>query len=190
VLYAIGCVPAVEWLRRGTGRGTLVVAGVAVNAAVSLLIALPLLPLSAVGNSPVPGINQVARDTVGWPAYVEEVGAVYAGLSAADRAHAVIVTSNYGEAGAIDRYGRGLPAVYSGQNALYDQARPPGQATVAIVVGGQYSAVVPLFADCQRRARLDDRVGVDNEEQRRPIGVCRDPIGGWRTAWPGFHHLD
>jgi 4-amino-4-deoxy-L-arabinose transferase-like glycosyltransferase len=190
VLYPIGCVPAAEWLRRGSARRTLVVAGVAVNAVVSLLVALPLLPLSALGNTPVPGINQVARDTVGWPAYAEEVGAVYAALPAADRAHAVIVTSNYGEAGAINRYGRGLPAVYSGQNALYDQGRPPDQATVAIVVGGQYSAVVPLFADCRRSARLDNRVGVDNEEQRRPIGVCRNPLGGWQTAWPKFHHLD
>jgi 4-amino-4-deoxy-L-arabinose transferase-like glycosyltransferase len=190
VLYAIGCVPAVEWLRGRTARRNLLVAGVAVNAAVSLLIALPLLPLSALGNSAVPGINQVARDTVGWPAYVQEVGAVYSALPAGDRARAVIVTANYGEAGAIDRYGRGLPPVYSGQNALYDQARPPDGADVVIVVGGQYAAVVPLFADCQRRARLDNRVGVDNEEQRRPIGVCRDPIGGWRTAWPRFHHLD
>jgi Dolichyl-phosphate-mannose-protein mannosyltransferase len=190
VIYAAGCVPTVDWLGRRRGRRNWVIAAVAVNAAVNVLLALPVLPLSLLGRTPVPGINQAARDTVGWPSYVDEVGAVYAALPADDRAHAVIVASNYGEAGAIDRYGRGLPAVYSGQNALYEQARPPDGATVAIVVGGQYSDVVPLFADCRRSTRLDNRVGVDNEEQRRPIGVCRDPIGGWRTAWPRFHHLD
>ncbi|MFL6161996.1 MAG: glycosyltransferase family 39 protein [Jatrophihabitantaceae bacterium] len=189
-LYAIGCVPTADWLRRGIARRNWVIAGVAVNAAVSLLIGLPLLPLSVLGSSPVPGINQVARDTVGWPTYVAEVGAVYATLPAADRGRTVIIASNYGEAGAIDRYGRQLPAVYSGQNALYEQGRPPAAATVAIMVGGQFRSVAALFADCQLRARLDNRVDVDNEEQQRPIALCRDPIGGWQAIWPKFYHLD
>ena len=197
VLYAIGLVPTVEWLRRGatgepvgTARRNWVVAGLAVNGVVSLLIGLPVIPLSALGNTPVPGINQAARDTVGWPRYVDEVDRVYAALPAGDRANAVIVASNYGEAGALARYGRRLPAVYSGQNALYEQARPPAEATVAIVVGGQFRSVQRLFARCQVQARLDDQVGVDNEEQRRPIAVCRDPADGWSAAWPHFHHLD
>jgi hypothetical protein len=222
VLYAIGLVPTVQWLRRGaarhdgagaarhdgagaarhddassakqvgagTARRNWVVAGLAVNGVVSLLIGLPVIPLSALGDTPVPGINQAARDTVGWPRYVDEVDRVYAALPAGDRANAIIVATNYGEAGALARYGRGLPAIYSGQNALYEQARPPAEATVAIVVGGQFRSVQRLFARCQVQARLDDRVGVDNEEQDRPIAVCRDPAGGWSAAWPHFHHLD
>jgi hypothetical protein len=83
------------------------------------------LSCGVVGDSPVPGINQVARDSVGWPTYVRQIGSVYAALPIADRVHAVIVASNYGEAGAVDRYGSryALPRVYSGQNQLYYQAR-------------------------------------------------------------------
>ena len=192
VLYAVGLVPTVGWLRRGVGaaRRNWVIAGLALNGVLCLLIGLPVVPLSALGNTPIPGINQAARDTVGWPSYVREVAAVYAGLPAGDRANAVIVASNYGEAGALARYGRGLPAVYSGQNALYAQARPPERAAVAILVGGQLRSVRSLFGSCEIRARLDNRVGVDNEEQGRPIAVCRDLAGGWRANWPRFHHLD
>jgi len=190
VLYAAGCVPASGWLRRRAVRRNWVIAGVGLNSVVSVLLALPVIPLSALGSTPVPGINQAARDTVGWPSYVEEVAAVYAGLPATDRSAAVIVTSNYGEAGALARYGRGLPAAFSGQNALYGQGRPPDAARVAILVGGQFRSVAQLFADCQIRGRLENRAGVDNEEQGKPIAVCRDPIAGWQADWPRFRHLD
>ena len=38
-------------------------------------ISLPLVPVSALGSTPVPSINQAARDQVGWPAYVGQVAA-------------------------------------------------------------------------------------------------------------------
>ena len=190
VLYAAGCVPVAEWFSRRPAGRNWVIAAVAVNATVSLLIALPIIPLSVLGRTPVPAMNQTARDTVGWPAYVEEVTAVYTGLPAADRSRAVIVATNYGEAGAIARYGRGLPRVFSGHNELYFQGRPPDPASVAIVVGAQYRRALRVFAGCQIEGRLDNRVGVDNEEQREPIAVCRDPVGGWPVAWPRLHHLD
>ena len=41
---------------------------------------------------------------------------------------------------------------------------------------------------CAVVARLDDGVGVDNEEQGMPIAVCRGPIGGWAAVWPLLEH--
>ncbi|TAM89507.1 MAG: hypothetical protein EPN43_06925, partial [Jatrophihabitans sp.] len=110
VLYAAGCVPAAAWLRTRARRG-LVVAGVVLNGALSATLALPVLPLSALGSTPIPAVNQAARDSVGWPRYVSQVAGVYASLSVTDRRSAVIVASNYGEAGAVDRFGDrwGLP---------------------------------------------------------------------------------
>ena len=43
------------------------VGAVAVNALVSAVISLPLVPVSALGSTPVPSINQAARDQVGGP---------------------------------------------------------------------------------------------------------------------------
>src|SRR5439155_5643214 len=118
-------------------RAALITAALAVNIALSAVIALPLLPVPVLAKTPVPALNQVTRDQIGWPAYVRQVAGVYRDLSAGDRAHAVIVTGNYGEHGAIARYGGpyGLPPVYSGQNELWYLARPPGGATVVVLVG-------------------------------------------------------
>lgn len=190
VIFAVGCVPTAEWM--GGWRSRLVVAGVFLNASVNLLLGLPLVPVGSVGNTPIPAVNQVVRDSVGWPAYVRQIGSAFAALPTADRANAVIVTSNYGEAGAVDRYGPalGLPAVYSGQNQLAVQARPPSSANVVVFVGGQLDNATPLFRSCQTVGRLDNGVGVDNEEQGKPIAICRDPIGGWSAVWPKLAHKD
>jgi 4-amino-4-deoxy-L-arabinose transferase-like glycosyltransferase len=192
-LFGLGCVPLAEWLGRARrGRWTIVVALGAVNAVVDALIALPLVPVAHLGDTPIPGMNQAARDTVGWSAYVDEVASAYHRLPPNIRESTALVASNYGEAGALDLYGpaRGLPRVYSGQNQLYFQGRPPESATAALIVGGQADDARRLFRSCRSLGRLDDRVGVDNEEQDEPIESCRHPIGGWRQAWPGLKHED
>lgn len=188
VLYAVGCVPAASLGRRWwrTLQVLLVV-----NALVSAVIALPLVPVSVLGATPVPGINQAARDTVGWEAYVGEVGSVWSGLEPRERGSAIIITGNYGEAGAIARYGRplGLPPPLSGHNALWRQSRPPDTDVTAVVVGGAV-AVASRVATCEIVARLDNRVHVDTEEQGEPVAVCRSPRETWAMAWPAFRHLD
>ncbi|HEX7744546.1 MAG TPA: glycosyltransferase family 39 protein [Micromonosporaceae bacterium] len=191
-LFAAGCVPAAQWVRNVPWRKALVVAAVAVNAAVSVVLGLPVIPTSALGDTPVPAVNQVAQDSVGWPTYVRQIAEAHATLPRADHSRAVIVTSNYGEAGAVDRYGAryGLPRAYSGQNQLYYEAQPPESATVVIIVGGQLRTARAHFASCMPAGRLDNGLGVDNEEQGEPIAICRDPIGGWDAVWPAFRHLD
>ena len=193
VLYAAGCVPTVRWLTGRRGRLALVAAAVTVNAVLSAIIALPLVPSSVLGRTPIPAINQVTRDQIGWPAYVRQVADAYRALPDADRAVAVIVTGNYGEHGALARYGGryGLPAVYSGQNELWYLARPPESATVAVVVGFDGDEWInQRFASCTTAGHLDNGVGVDNEEQGRPIRVCRNPRATWRVLWADFQHYD
>jgi len=193
VLYAAGCVPAIEWMgRRLAARRALVVAAVAVNSVVSAFVALPLVPVGALGDTPVPYLNQVTRDTVGWPVYVQTVAEVYASLPAEDQARAVLFTSNYGEAGALHRYGPayGLPAVYSGHNELWFAGPPPESATVVVALTRSLSWFERHFAGCEPRAALDNGVGVPNEEQETTVLVCRDPVGGWSAVWPRLQHYD
>jgi hypothetical protein len=47
-----------------------------------------------------------------------------------------------------------------------------------------------MFASCTVRARLDNGVGVDNEEQGLPVAVCHGPSDSWAALWPRLHHLD
>ncbi|WP_199035261.1 glycosyltransferase family 39 protein [Glycomyces salinus] len=191
-LYAAGCVPAAAWARTADRRRTLIV-GVAANSAVSAVIALPLLPVGVVGHTPIPAMNSTIPDQVGWQTYVDQIEAVYASLPPEEQAAAIILTSNYGEAGAVDRYGENLPEVYSGHNELHDYGPPPHDATV--VVGVQAPPLpTPLlhryFGSCEAVAYMDNEVGVDNEEQDQMIVVCRDPGREWAQMWPDFRHYD
>ncbi len=192
-LYAAGCRSVTRWFGGRRGRARLVGAAVSLNVAVSAVIALPLLPVAALAKTPIPTINQTARDQIGWPTYVREVDTVYATLSAADRQNTVVITGNYGEYGAIARFGvaDGLPAqVYSGQNQLWYLAQPPASTTVAVIVGIDDDQFVDsAFSSCQTLGHLDDDVGIDNEEQGEPIRVCRGPDASWPGLWPRFRHL-
>jgi hypothetical protein len=191
-LYAIGCVPAARWLAGRRGRQVLVAAGLVFNIAVAAVFALPIVPADRLRDTPIPELNQVTRDQIGWPVYVRQVSTVYESLPAEDRSRAVIVTGNYGEAGAIDRYGRkyGLPTVYSRQNELYHLRRPPESATVAIMVfEDDRQLLAASFDSCTEAAHLDNGMGVDNEEQGAVVWVCRGPTAPWTELWPRFQHF-
>ncbi len=161
---------------------------VSLNAVVSAVISLPLLPLSVLGATPIPAMNQLIADQVGWPTYAEQIRTAQQALPAEQRAGAVVVTSNYGEAGAVRRF-TDLP-VYSGHNALYDLGPPPDGTDTVVFVGGQLDAAAPLFTTCRTVARLDNGVRVDNEEQGQPIAVCSGPRQPWAQLWPRLRHLD
>lgn len=188
VLLAAGCVPLSRWVTAHRWREALVASVVTLGALVSVVIALPVLPPTVLGRGPVPDLSPLAGDQVGWARYVDQVAQVWHAAGG----EAVVITSNYGEAGAIDRYGgsSGLPRAYSGHNALGESGPPPDSAAVAVVVGAQYAQLEPLFGRCEVRARLDNGVGVDNEEQGVPVAVCRDPVRPWSQLWSEVRHLD
>lgn len=186
VLFAAGCEPTLAWWSRGRGRRPWVIGLVVVNALVSVVLGLPVVPVTSVGATPVPGVNLLAADSIGWPAYVRQIRGVF---DAAHDPRAVVLASNYGEAGAVSRYAPDLP-VFSGQNALWDRGAPPASATTAVVVGGQYDLAATLFAHCRAVTHLDNDVDVDNEEQGETVGVCTSPRGGWVAVWPRLRHLD
>jgi len=189
--YAAGCVVVARWARGHAGRWGWVAAGLAVNVVVASVISLPLIPLGSLPGW-IAQTNQTTRDSIGWPTYVRQVADVYRSLPADDRVDAVLFTGNYGEAGSLDRYGAqyGLPSVYSGQNELHRFGPPPDSATVAIEVSEGRPDLARYFDSCVRAGRLDNGVGVDNEEQDAAITVCRGRHGSWRDFWPDLQHYD
>lgn len=192
-LLAAGCVVVARWAAAGpVSRAWTVIAAVGCNAVISALIALPVIPLEYLGSTPIPTFNQIAQDQVGWRAYVREVAHVRESLPDAQQADSVIIADNYGEAGAIARYGPeyGMDRVYSAQNELYYQARPPASAHTAIVIGTAPHGTGQVFESCRVAGRLDNGLGVENQEQGVPISICRGPIGGWTTGWPRMQHYD
>lgn len=185
LLFAAGCGPAARWMS-GTGRRALLAGALAVNAVVSVLIALPVLPPASLEGTPIAGINEVARESIGWPELAAQVAAVVGELTPQERAQTVLITHNYGEAGALDRYAEeyGLPRVYSGHNELYWRGPPAQSARIAVVVTDAPRRYGRMFAGCEERGRVDNGVGLSNEEQDMPILLCRDPLAPWQQLWP------
>jgi hypothetical protein len=181
-LFAAGCVPAAAWRRRGV-----LVAALAVNAVVAVVLALPVVPAGSMGGTPVAVVNEVARESVGMRSLAEQVARVVRTLPAGDRAGAVLLAGNYGEAGALDRWAGdlGLPRVYSGHNELWWWGPPPEGTRVVVSVGYPLDHLSTAFGRCSPAARVD---GMPGEEQGAPIIVCRDPRRPWTELWPGARH--
>ena len=124
VLTAAGCEPLARWTH-GAGRvATVAVCGV-VAVVTSALVTLPVLPADSL--SVVNAINEEQGEQVGWPALTSAVAAGWSAIPAGARSRAVIIAENYGEDGALARYGpaRGLPAPYSGHMSNADWGPPP-----------------------------------------------------------------
>ena len=193
-VFAAGTVPVAEWIGRAHTRARLgrEVAYLSLNAVLTVLIGLPVLPVTVVGHSPVVAINPTVQDTIGWPTYVRTLAAVYQDLPADQKAHTVVLTGNYGEAGAIVHYGSqyGLPAVYSGQNQLWYDGPPPAADTIVVAWQENPRFAMSVFDDCRVAATMDNGVGVDNEEQGSAVLVCRVPAAGWAATWPRLQHYD
>jgi 4-amino-4-deoxy-L-arabinose transferase-like glycosyltransferase len=193
-IFVAGTVPTIEWINQAktSARRARIIWLVALNGVLSILIGLPLLPVTVVGHSPVIALNPTVGDEVGWPTYVRTVASVYDGLPAGAKAHSVILTGNYGEAGSIVQYGPayGLPSVYSGQNELYYHGPPPAADTTVIAWNEDPEFVESVLADCRVAATMDNGVGVDNEEQGSTVLVCQLPAAGWAATWPKLQHYD
>ena len=191
VLLAAGAVATDGWLAAGAGRlrARLLATAIALSAVVGAVVGLAVLPARSLG--PVLAVNPDAGEQVAWPRYVETVAGVWSSLSPSERANGLIVAANYGEAGALERYGpaHGLPLPYSGHNGFAQWREPAGAAGPIVVVGYGPDRVDAFFGSCQQRATLDNGLGLDTEEQGAPVWLCGFPVKPWSQLWPEITHL-
>lgn len=191
-LIGAGAVTIERWLtgRRETGRlplAPVLAAGVLVAGVLGAPFSLPVLPASVTAGTVLGLANPDQLETVGWPELVATVADVHSGLPADERAGTVILTRNYGEAGAIERFGPmlGLPMPYALHNSYADWGSPPADATTAIVVGRwPDDQLEALFDRCEVLDEISNPAGADNEEAGAPVRVCHDPLRPWAQAWP------
>jgi hypothetical protein len=178
-VFAVGCVPAVEWAE-SVGRRRLLGAAVAVNTAAAVLLALPVLPERLLAATPVAAWNQATRDQLGWPGYAAQIRAV----AAEQGPDAIVLARNYGEAAAVDRYAPELASrTWSGHNALHALPGPPATTRRVVAVGYGMGWLRTRFASCRTVARLADPSGVPSQEQGAPIRVCTGPTVPIAAIW-------
>jgi len=195
--YVVGLYPALVAagsiiVERWSDRWRPALAGAVVMlGAVAAPIGLPILSADAFAGSfyAVPGEDQL--NTVGWPEFLDAVEAAHEDIPVDARPNVVIVTGNYGEAGAVAILGRerGLPAAYSGHNAYGLWGPPPEGSGPAIVVGYGEERMASAFTGCRVVATVDNGINAPTEEQGQHVWVCDGPRGSWGAAWPHLVHL-
>ncbi len=179
VLFAAG---GVWWERRE--RSVLPAAAVVVGAG-ALIMALPILPAKRAADIPVEDLELEFGAQLGWEELVHHVDAAYRSLAAAGE-DPVIVTSNYGQAGAVDRYGpsRGLPQAYSPHNSYWLWGPPSADSDQAVLVGFERHDVESWFESCELTWRFRTPHGVASEEEGRPVWACNGKRQSWDELWP------
>jgi hypothetical protein len=159
----------------------------------------PLLPVEsyvryaeALGLKPGTGerhelgrLPQHFADMHGWREMAETVAGVVRALPAPDRAKACVFGQNYGEAGAIEYFGRelGLPPALSGHNSYWLWG--PGSCTgeVLVVIGDGREALEEVFSEVTLAAvsRCRDCMPYEND---LPVWVVRRPRLPLAEVWP------
>jgi hypothetical protein len=112
---------------------------------------------------------------------------VRADLPAGERV--AVLTANYGQAGAVDRFAPRLAPAYSAHNAYWSWGPPPEDAGTVIVVGYPEERLTRWFGRVDLAARVDNGVDLDNEEQGAPIWVATERQATWSEIWPELRRL-
>ena len=161
---AVGAQPLIDAVGRWAAPALVVLSTPA------LVFTLPLLPISE--TSAVLAVNPDAGETIGWPSFADQVE------SATPEGY-VVVTANYGEAGALERYTD--LEVFSGHNG-YGLWEVPSGSTPALLVGFD-----PVFCvESEEVGRIE--MPVDNDEDGTLLTTCT-PVAPWAELWPGIRRL-
>jgi 4-amino-4-deoxy-L-arabinose transferase-like glycosyltransferase len=167
----------------------------AVSVAIAVPLVLPVLPAGDIGWTQK--VNPVLAESVGWPQLVSTVRTAWFSLPAGQRADAVIFTSNYGEASAINVLGTGLPQAVSGHNTYWWWGPGNPRATTVLAVmpgpadGGGYAAFLgQFFTSVRAVATLSNPYGLHNQEWGGQVYLCTGPRQPWGQIWPQLRHYD
>jgi len=160
------------------------------SAAAFLPVAIPVLPASVLRTVPMQKINYDLAESIGWPRQVALIASEYRELPARLRTHTTVLAGNYGEAGALERYGHGdgLPTAFSGANSFWLWGPPPACDTAAIAVNLDRALLRREFARVRQIATFRNGIGVSDDEQGVPIYLATGLRSSWASAWPAFRN--
>lgn len=198
LLFAGGAVVLAELLRprwaRVAAAGLLVVGTLAFAP-----LGVPILPPAptaayavAVGmeaavrteTGQVGRLPQDFADMLGWQEQVAVVDSVFDQLSPNEKANAIVFAGNYGQAAAVDVYGRklGLPPATSYASNYYHWGPGVRTGEVAVAVGVPPSVLDQIWATCETAAVIRHAWVVASETDL-PVSVCRDLRQPLPAAW-------
>ena len=125
------------------------------------------------------------KDELGWPELTSQVVAAWDGLPAADRGNGAVVASNYGEASALELYGKGrLPRVVSGHLSWQFWHPKSMPERHLVTVGYSRYDLRRLCSSWRVVDRIRNPLHFANEELGNLVATCtlRRPLGEiWRA---------
>lgn len=201
-LFAAGAVLLEQLVAGRVIRGVLLV-GVPLSFAGAIPIAVPLLSIDSMvawqlrlGLAPqrlerlrYSDVPQHFADQFGWPERVAAVERVVAALPATDRGRAVIYTSNYGRAAALELLGHGLPPVVCGHNQYFLWG-VPGTPEVVIALGGASQDYAGDFGEVTLVDRTPEVARGMPYESEIPIFVLRGPRAPVAELFRASRHFE
>jgi hypothetical protein len=145
------------------------------------------VPAERLADTPIPEVNYDAGETVGWPRLAATIQRVRDGLPPGD--DVAVLAGNYGEAGAVDRFAPSLGPAYSGHNSYWTWGPPAEGVDTVIAVGYAADDLRQWFGRVEEAARIDNGVGLGNEEQGRTVWIASDRRLAWSEIWPQVRRL-
>jgi hypothetical protein len=135
-------------------------------------------------------LPQHFADRFGWEELAAITARAWNSLTPDERAQAIIVTSNYGEAGALVHHGRrlGLPPATSQHNNFFLWGPGKPEATIVVAVGISPDDLREVFEEVTPVARLTDRFAMPYEREH-PVTICRRPKIPLAEAWARGKHF-
>jgi 4-amino-4-deoxy-L-arabinose transferase-like glycosyltransferase len=132
-------------------------------------------------------LTQVFSEEMGWRELEAQVATIYHALPPADRARAAIFATNYGEAAAIDVYGRkdGLPPAISGDNQYWLWGPRGYDGSVIIHINDNPEQWRGRCGSLTIAGHFGMPLAMPFERDR-PIFLCRNLNGGLASAWPSL----
>ena len=129
-------------------------------------------------------MTQSLSDEFGWRELEQKVAAVYRGLSPEDQRRAAILVSHYGQAAAVDVYGKadGLPPALSGHNQYWLWGPRGYDGSLIIHVGGDPERWRRGCASLEIVDKTDSPFAMPYENGR-PIFICRNLRPSLTSLW-------
>jgi hypothetical protein len=200
-MFALGAVSLEQFVKR-FNAGWLKYAVLTILILLGAVLApltLPVLPVDdlivyskSLGMTPSAGersklgvLPQYYADMFGWQNMAEQVAKVYKTLTSEEQKHCGILAMNYGEAGAIDFFGKdlGLPNATCGHNSYWHWGYDPARTDILIIIGGDKKDHLEVYSDVTEAGKITDKYAMPFENNLI-IYICRGQKIDLKEVWP------
>jgi hypothetical protein len=197
ILFAAGSVLWERWLTRTSVRWSYVGLMAAMSALLAPLM-LPVLPVETyiryakalhLDSPPIEKwqlgpLPQIYASQFGWEEMVATVASVYQTVPPEDRAKTAIFAQNFGQAGAIDLFGKkyGLPDALSGHQNYFLWGPRGYTGESMIVIQGRQEKLEKLYAFVEKRGHVSHPYSMPREHG--DVFYCRGLKVPLAQAWP------